>query len=90
MEGYRRKPRKDTVHREVCGLQDRSKRKDRNEGKTSAKKQGERGGRLGGLRGVKRRNRNENVFARPSGLNTETVIACRGPGPTRKKKEVCQ
>ena len=44
------------------------------------------------LRGVKRRNRNENVFARPNGLreNAETAISCRGPGATRKKKEVCQ
>ena len=38
--------------------QDRSKRKDRNKGKASAKKQGERGGTLGDLREVKRRNRN--------------------------------
>ena len=68
----------------------RKKLKDRNKGKASAKKQGERGGIVRDLRGVKRRNRNENVFARPSGLNTETAIACRGPGPTRKKKEVCQ
>ena len=39
------------------------------------------------LRGVKRRNRNENVFARPSGLreNAETAILCREPGPARKK-----
>ena len=30
------------------------------------------------------------VSARPNGLNekTETAIPCRGPGPTRKKKEV--
>ena len=44
------------------------------------------------LRGVKRRNRNENVFARPNGLrkNAETAISRRGPGPARKKKEVCQ
>ena len=50
------------------GAQDRSKRKDRNEGKVSAKKQGERGGTLKRFTGVKRRNRNENVFARPNGL----------------------
>ena len=30
MEGHRRKPRKYTVHREVCGVQDRSKIKGRN------------------------------------------------------------
>ena len=44
------------------------------------------------LRGVKRRNRNDNVFARPDGrrANAETTISCRGPGLARKKKEVCQ
>ena len=44
------------------------------------------------LRGVKRRNRNENVFARPNGLreNAETAISCRRHGPARKKKEVYQ
>ena len=41
---------------------------------------------------IKRRNRNENVFARPNGLREypETAISCRGPGPARKKKEVYQ
>ena len=44
------------------------------------------------LRGVKRRNRNENVFARPNGLreNDETAISCVGPGPARKKKAAHQ
>ena len=65
MEEYRRKPRRDAVHRVVCGVQDRSKIKDRNKGKASAKKQGERGGTLRDVRGVKRRNSNENVRARP-------------------------
>ena len=39
--------------------------------------------------GVERRDRNENVFARPDGLreNAETAISRRGPGPARKKKE---
>ena len=43
-------------------------------------------------RGVKRRDRNERVFARPNGLgeNAEKAIFCRGPGPARKKKEVYQ
>ena len=43
------------------------------------------------IRGVKRRKRNENVFARPDGLreNAETAISGRGPGLARKKK-VCQ
>ena len=82
----------DTVHRQVCGVQDRSKRKDRNKGKASAQKHGEGGGTLRDLRGVKRRNRNENVFVRPSGLHedAETAISCWGPEHARKKKEVYQ
>ena len=69
-----------------------SKRKDRNKGKASAKKQSERGGTLRDLREVKRRNRNENVFPRPVGLreNAETPVSCTGPGPARTKKAVCQ
>ena len=41
------------------------------------------------LQGAERRNRNENVFARPNGLreNPEIVIPCRGPGPARTKRE---
>ena len=71
-------------------MQDRNKRKDRNKGKASAKKQGEREATLRDLRGAKRRNRNENVFARPHGLreNAETPISCREPGPARQQKEV--
>ena len=65
MEGYRRKPRRHTVHRKVCGVQDRSKRKDRNKGKASAKEQGEKGGTLRDFRGVKRRNRNETYLHGP-------------------------
>ena len=88
MEGYRRKPRKDTVQRKVCGVQNRSKRKDRNKGMASAKKKGEREGTLKDLRGVKRRNRSKNVFPRPNRPheNAETAISCWGPGPTRKRK----
>ena len=75
MEGYRRKPRIYTVHRKVCGVQYRSKRKDRNKGKASAEKQGERGVTLKRFTG---RNRNENVFAWLNGLreNAETAISC--------------
>ena len=54
MEGYRRKPRRDTVHREkVCGVQDKSTRRGIDKGKASARKQGERGGTLRDL--LKRR-----------------------------------
>ena len=60
----------------------------RNKGKASAKKQGEIGGTLRDLRGVKKRNNNINVFERPNGLheNAETAMSCRGPGPARKKE----
>ena len=44
------------------------------------------------VRRVKRRNRNENVSARPNGLreNAETAISCREPGPARKKEVTAQ
>ena len=59
-------------------------------GKTSAKKAGERGEAPRDARTVEGRYWNENVFARPNGLRekAETAISCRGPGPTRKKKEI--
>ena len=42
------------------------------------------------IRGIKRRDRNENVFARPIGRreNAETAISCRRSGPARNKNEV--
>ena len=64
VEGPQRKPRSDTVHREVWGVQSRRERKDRSKGKPSAKKEGERGRTLKDVRVVKIRDRNENVFAR--------------------------
>ena len=81
-----------TVHEKKWRVQDRSKSKDRRKGKASAKKSGERGETLGGVRGVEGRCWDENVFARPNGLRekAETAISCRGPGPTRKKKEINQ
>ena len=85
------KPRRNTVHGEVWGVQDRSKRKDRNKGKASAKKQGEGGGTLEIYSGgFKIRKWNYNVFARPNGLreDAETAISCGGPA--KKKKEVYQ
>ena len=88
MEGYRRKPSRDYVRGEVWGYE------------TEVKQWIERGERLAlrnkvkeeehfrYIRGFKRRNRNENVFARPNGLreNAETAISCRGPGPARKNR----
>ena len=41
VEGPRRKPRRYAVHREVWGMKDRRKRKDRSKGKARAKKEGE-------------------------------------------------
>ena len=80
MEVYWRKPRRYTV-------QDRNKRKDGNEGKASATKRGE-GGSLGDLRGIKRRNRNDSVSARPNGLreNAETATSFGGPEPGTKMR----
>ena len=44
------------------------------------------------IRGVEGRYWNEHVFARPNGLRekADTAISCRGPGPTRKNKEIYQ
>ena len=49
----RREPRRHNARREVCGVQDRSKRKDGNKGEASAKKQGEIGGTLQRFIGMK-------------------------------------
>ena len=44
------------------------------------------------IKGDEGRYWNENISARPNGLRekTETAISCKGPGPTRKKKEIYQ
>ena len=44
------------------------------------------------INGRLREDWNENVFARPNGLRekAESAISCRGPGPTRNKKEIYQ
>ena len=57
MVGYRRKPRRGSVRREVWGgmIQDRNRRKDKKKAKVSAKKQGEIGEALGDMRGIERR-----------------------------------
>ena len=46
--------------------------------------------RLKYIRGVEGRYWNENVSARRNGLrkNAETAISCRGPGPTRKERDI--
>ena len=55
MEGYRGKPRRDDVRREIWEVQDRSTRKDRKKRHASAKNQGEIEETLGDVRGIKRR-----------------------------------
>ena len=53
-----------------------------------AKKQGEIGETVRDMRGIKRRDKNENVLAWPNGLreNAGTAISCRGPGPAERRK----
>ena len=86
MQGYRRrKPRRDTVQREFWGVQDRSERTNGNKGKAGAKKQGEGETlkRYGGLR-----NRNEDIFARSTGL-CKNALRFRARGldlPKRRKR----
>ena len=65
MEEYGNKPRRNDVRREVWEIQDTSRRKDRKKGKASAKKQGEIGETLEDIRGIEKRNRNENVLHDP-------------------------
>ena len=90
MEGYRRKTRSDTVHREVCGVQDRSKRKDRIRERLALRnkvKEEEHLEIYGGLReeiGMKTSLHGPMDYAK----ETETAISCRGPGPASKKREV--
>ena len=86
MGGFKGRPRRGTFYREVWGVQDRSKIK------ASAKKQAEREKTLGEIRGVEGIYWNKNVSARPNGLReeAETSISCRGPEPTRKKKDIYQ
>ena len=76
---------------EKFGVQDRRETNYRKNGRASARKSVKEEEHFD-MRGVKRRGRNENVLARPNGLRekTETAISCRGPGPSRNKKEVYQ
>ena len=85
MEGCRSKQRKDTVHRDLRGVQFRSNINYRNKGNARAEKPGEGEGILKRSTGVQRRNRNENVFARPNGNYAKTTKLRIGPGPARTK-----
>ena len=66
------------VRREVWGVKGRGRKLDRKKGKAGAKKQGKIGETREGKPGIKRRDRNESIFARPNGLgeHAETVISC--------------
>ena len=75
-----------TVHGEVWVVYNTSKSKDRNKGKASAKKQGERGGTPRDIRQDKYLGMNVHG---PMDY-AKTAISSRGPGPARKKKEVYQ
>ena len=91
MGGQRRKPRRDMLIASLRRTRQNQKQ-DRKKGKASGKNECERGGTRTDIQGVKKRHRIENVLARPNGPrdNAETAISCRGPGPARKKKEICQ
>ena len=84
MEGYRRKARRDNGHTEVWGYKTEvTEIIQLGKGHVALRNKVKRDS-----RGVKRRDGNENVFARPNELreNAESVISCRGPGPARKKE----
>ena len=92
MEGDRRKSRRNTVHRRSCGLQDKSKRHDRNEGKEMLRRKVDEEGHMRIYGGVERGDRDENISAWPNGRGEkfETAISGGGPGPARKKKKMYQ
>ena len=69
MEGNRRKPRRDTVHGEVCGY------------KTEVKEKIETRTRIALRNKVKEEAARPNGLPE----NAETAISCGGPGPARKK-----
>ena len=75
---YSGKPRRGDVRREVWEVRGRRRRNDRQKGKPGATKQGGIEKTLRDIQEIKRRDRNENVFARPNGLlreNAETAIS---------------
>ena len=89
MEAYGRKPRIDYVRintfgRCTTGVEEMIKRRER----LALRNKVEWEKHLRDIRGVKRRDINQNVFARPNGLreNPEAAISCREPGPARKKR----
>lgn len=96
MTGFRRKSRRDDVHRDACGgVQNKSERIYRKRrGKISANKDSGRAKAPEDVPGVERRDRNEITPARPNGLaqsaKIESAISGGGSGPARKRTEVYQ
>ena len=85
MEGHRRKPRRHTLSIHKFGMyttdvKERIERRERLELRDRVKDDEH----LGDTQGVKRRDKNENVFARPNGLRANVAIS--GIGPARKKR----
>lgn len=91
IEGHGRKQRQDDVHRRMLGVQNKSERFYGSTGKTNAYIE------------IRRRrtpedtwslegDRDENIFARPTGPRekVESEIAGEGPGPAKKMKQVYQ
>ena len=85
----RRKPRRHTVHREVWGIH-KTEAKERIVAREmlALRNKVKEEEHFRYIRGFKRRNRNENVFARPNGLRETSHIAISdsAPGPVRKKR----
>ena len=82
MEGHGRELKRNDVRREVRGVQGRGRRKDRMKGRAGAKKQRVKSDKPSSIfiRRTTRRDRNENVFARPNGLREKAekkAIPCR-------------
>ena len=73
MRKYGKVPRRGDVRREVLEVQGGSRRRER---MVALRKQGGVGKKQ--MRGIERRNRDENIFARPDGLreNAATAISC--------------
>ena len=67
MEGPKKNPRRDTVHRQVWGVKDRSKTNYRRE-KLALRKKVNEDEHLGTYVGSRRRDRNGSLSARPNGL----------------------
>ena len=95
MEGFRGTPRRGTVY--VCiekfgGYKTRVKQTIYERERLALRNKVKEEKHLRDIRGVEGRYWNEKVSARLNGLRekAETAISCKGPGPTRKRKETYQ